>query len=114
MRRRVEVHRRQPLLVIPGHRAADELVGVLMAPVLRRRHSLQLDVAEHRFDRGFVADVGCARRAVQTGEQGGVDVDDILVAFVKPLIASQQVLVAGVRDGKPAAWLFVNAGACPG
>jgi hypothetical protein len=41
-------------------------------------------------------------------------IDDILVAFVKPLIASQQVLVAGVRDGKPAAWLFVNAGACPG
>jgi hypothetical protein len=39
--------------------------------------------------------------------------DDILVAFVKPLIASQPVLVAGIRDGKPAAWLFVNAGACP-
>jgi hypothetical protein len=41
-------------------------------------------------------------------------IDDILAAFVKPLIASQQVLVAGLRDGKPAAWLFVNAGACPG
>ena len=41
-------------------------------------------------------------------------IDDILVAFVKPLIASQQVLVAGLRDGKPATWLFVNAGACPG
>jgi len=41
-------------------------------------------------------------------------IDDILTAFVKPLIASQQVLVAGLRDGKPAAWLFVNAGACPG
>jgi hypothetical protein len=41
-------------------------------------------------------------------------IDDILVAFVKPLIASQPVLVAGVRDGKPASWLFVNAGACPG
>jgi hypothetical protein len=40
-------------------------------------------------------------------------IDDILVAFVKPLIASQPVLVAGVRSGKPAAWLFVNAGACP-
>ena len=41
-------------------------------------------------------------------------IDDVLVAFVKPLVASQPVLVAGVRDGKPAAWLFVNAGACPG
>ena len=41
-------------------------------------------------------------------------IDDILVAFVKPLIASQPVLVAGIRDGKPASWLFVNAGACPG
>ena len=41
-------------------------------------------------------------------------IDDILVAFVKPLIASQPVQVAGVREGKPATWLFVNAGACPG
>jgi S1-C subfamily serine protease len=41
-------------------------------------------------------------------------IDDVLVAFVKPLVASQPVRVAGVRDGKPAAWLFLNAGACPG
>lgn len=41
---------------------------------------------------------------------GGVD--DLLVAFVKPLLANQQVRVAGTRDGKPAEWLFVNAGAC--
>ena len=41
-------------------------------------------------------------------------IDDILAAFVKPLIASQPVLVAGTRDGKPASWLFVNAGTCPG
>jgi hypothetical protein len=39
--------------------------------------------------------------------------DDLLVAFVKPLVANQQVRVAGTRDGKPAEWLFVNAGACP-
>ena len=43
-----------------------------------------------------------------------VNVDDVLVAFVKPLVANQQVRVAGTRDGKPAEWLFVNAGACPG
>ena len=41
-------------------------------------------------------------------------VDDLLVAFVKPLVANQQVRVAGTREGKPAEWLFVNAGACPG
>jgi len=41
-------------------------------------------------------------------------IDDVLVAFVKPLVASQPVHVAGIRDGKPAAWLFLNAGACPG
>lgn len=40
-------------------------------------------------------------------------VDDVLVAFVKPLIANQAVHVVGVRDGKPAEWLFVNLGACP-
>jgi hypothetical protein len=37
----------------------------------------------------------------------------VLGAFVKPLIANQSVRVAGTRDGKPAEWLFVNAGACP-
>jgi hypothetical protein len=41
-------------------------------------------------------------------------VDDVLVAFVNPLIASQPVRVTGIRSGKPADWLFVNAGACPG
>jgi hypothetical protein len=41
-------------------------------------------------------------------------VEDIVVAFVKPLVGSQPVHVAGLRDGKPASWLFVNAGACPG
>ena len=39
---------------------------------------------------------------------------DVQVAFVKPLIASQPVRVAGIRDGKPSEWLFLNAGACPG
>jgi len=34
--------------------------------------------------------------------------------IVNPLVASQPVHVAGIRDGKPAAWVFVNAGACPG
>ncbi len=41
-------------------------------------------------------------------------IDDILVAFVRPLVASQPVHVAGTRDGRAAAWLFLNAGACPG
>lgn len=39
-------------------------------------------------------------------------VDDVLVAFVKPLLANQQVRVVGTRGGKPAEWVFVNAGAC--
>ena len=41
-------------------------------------------------------------------------IDDVQVAFVRPLIASQPVRVAGIRDGKPSEWLFLNAGACPG
>jgi len=41
-------------------------------------------------------------------------VDDVLVSFVNPIIASQPVHVVGIRDGRPAAWLFLNAGACPG
>jgi hypothetical protein len=43
-----------------------------------------------------------------------VNAEDLLVAFVKPLLANQQVRVAGTREGKAAEWLFVNAGACPG
>lgn len=39
--------------------------------------------------------------------------DDVLIAVIKPLLASQAVRVAGTRDGKPAEWIFVNAGACP-
>lgn len=40
-------------------------------------------------------------------------VDDVLVAFVKPLVANQAVHVVGLREGKRAEWLFLNAGACP-
>ena len=39
--------------------------------------------------------------------------EDVLVAVIKPLLASQAVRVTGLRDGKPVAWVFVNAGACP-
>jgi hypothetical protein len=39
-------------------------------------------------------------------------IDDVLSAVVKPLVASQAVRVAGMRDGQPKEWLFVNAGAC--
>ena len=40
-------------------------------------------------------------------------IDDVLAAVVKPLVASQQVRLAGTRDGKPREWLFLNAGVCP-
>jgi hypothetical protein len=40
-------------------------------------------------------------------------VNEVLVAFVKPLIANQAVHVVGLRDGKRAEWLFLNAGTCP-
>lgn len=39
---------------------------------------------------------------------------DVLVAVIKPLLASQAVRIVGIRDGKPVEWVFVNAGACPG
>jgi Type II secretion system protein C len=53
-------------------------------------------------------------RLVQANGIALKGVEDLLVAFVKPLVASQPVYVAGLRDGKPASWFFVNAGACPG
>lgn len=39
--------------------------------------------------------------------------EDVLVAVIRPLLASQPVRVSGVRDGRPAEWVFVNASACP-
>lgn len=41
-------------------------------------------------------------------------IDDLLVAFVKPLVASEPVHVVETRNGKPAGWVFLNIGACPG
>jgi len=40
--------------------------------------------------------------------------EDIAATVLKPLTRSQAVLVSGNRDGKPAQWLYLNAGACPG
>lgn len=65
---------------------------------------------------GFASMLGMRRGDKMTQANGIAlnGVDDVLVAFVNPLVASQPVHVAGVRNGKPADWLFVNAGACPG
>jgi hypothetical protein len=65
---------------------------------------------------GFAAMLGMkpGDRMAQANGIALTRIDDVLVAFVKPLVASQPVHVAGIRDGKPADWLFLNAGACPG
>ena len=65
---------------------------------------------------GFAAMLGM-KPGDRMAEANGIalaGIDDVLVAFVKPLVASQAVRVAGTRDGRPAEWLFFNAGACPG
>jgi hypothetical protein len=64
---------------------------------------------------GFAAMLGMKTgdRMTQANGIALAGIDDVLVAFVNPLVASQAVRVAGIRDGKPADWLFVNAGACP-
>jgi hypothetical protein len=69
-----------------------------------------------RDDSGFGAMLGMKTgdRMMQANGIALSGVDDVLVAFVNPLIASQSVRVTGIRSGKPADWLFVNAGACPG
>lgn len=65
---------------------------------------------------GFAAMLGMkpGDRVTQANGIALAGVDDMLTAFVNPLVASQPVHVVGTRDGKPADWLFVNAGACPG
>jgi hypothetical protein len=39
--------------------------------------------------------------------------EDVLVAVIRPLMASQAVRIAGTRDGRHLEWVLVNAGACP-
>ena len=65
---------------------------------------------------GFAAMLGMkpGDRMAQANGIALAGIDDVLVAFVKPLLASQVVRGSGTRDGKPADWLFVNAGACTG
>jgi hypothetical protein len=64
---------------------------------------------------GFTSILGMkpADRIMQANGIALAGLDDVLLAFVKPLIANQAVHVTGVREGKPAEWLFLNAGACP-
>lgn len=67
-----------------------------------------------RDNSGFSAMLGM-RAGDRMTQANGIalgNVDDVLVAFVKPLLANQQVRVVGTRGGKPAEWVFVNAGAC--
>jgi hypothetical protein len=68
-----------------------------------------------RDESGFASMLGmkAGDRMAQANGIALAGVDDVLVAFVKPLIASQAVHVVGRRDGKAAEWLFLNAGACP-
>jgi len=67
-----------------------------------------------RDDSGFAAMLGMrgGDRMTQANGIALVEVDDVLAAIVKPLVANQPVRVAGTRAGKPAEWLFVNASAC--
>jgi hypothetical protein len=65
---------------------------------------------------GFAAMLGmkAGDRMAQANGIALAGIDDVMIAFVNPLIASQPVHVRGIRDDKPADWLFLNAGACPG
>jgi len=69
-----------------------------------------------RDDAGFATMLGMKGGDVMAQANGIAltRADDVIVAFVNPLLASQSVYVVGTRNGQPADWLFVNAGACPG
>jgi hypothetical protein len=69
-----------------------------------------------RDDTGFATMLGM-KPGDRVSEANGIALagpDDALVAIVRPLMASQAVRVRGTRDGRPAEWLLLNAGACPG
>ena len=72
-------------------------------------------VLEVRDQSGFAAMLGMkpGDRLAQANGIALASVEDVLAAVVKPLVASQPVRLAGTREGKPAEWLLLNAGACP-
>jgi Type II secretion system protein C len=69
-----------------------------------------------RDESGFAGMLGlkAGDRLTSASGIGLAVVDDILVAVVRPLQASQPVRVMGDRDGKPLEWLLVNAATCAG
>jgi hypothetical protein len=68
-----------------------------------------------RDETGLAAMLGmkAGDRVAQANGIALASIDDVLAVVVKPLVASQQVRLAGTRDGQPREWLFLNAGACP-
>ena len=65
---------------------------------------------------GFASNLGL-RNGDRVVSANGVPLSipaDIPALVLQPLTRSQQVWLAGHRDGKPQQWLYLNAGACPG
>ena len=65
---------------------------------------------------GFAANLGL-RNGDVVASANGVPLAipaDIPSLVLQPLTRSQQVWLAGHRNGKPQQWLYLNAGACPG
>lgn len=65
---------------------------------------------------GFAGNLGL-RNGDRVVSANGVPLStpaDIPALVLQPLTRSQQVWLAGNRDGKPQQWLYLNAGACPG
>ncbi len=69
-----------------------------------------------RDESGFASLLGlkAGDRLTSASGIGLAAIDDMLVAVVRPLQASQPVRVTGIRDGKSLEWLLVNAAACAG
>jgi hypothetical protein len=65
---------------------------------------------------GFASNLGL-RNGDRVVSANGVPLSipaDIPALVLQPLTRSQQVWLAGQRDGKAQQWLYLNAGACPG
>ncbi|MEP7182500.1 MAG: type II secretion system protein N [Betaproteobacteria bacterium] len=69
-----------------------------------------------RDESGFATLLGlkAGDRLTSAGGIALATIDDMQVAVVRPLQASQPVRVTGTRDGKALEWLLVNAAACAG
>lgn len=96
---------------------AELVQGLISQPQALRTVADQKDGAlEIRDDSGFAAMIGM-KKGDRVAQANGIALrvpEDVIVAVLRPLAASQPVRLVGSRGGEPREVMVLNAGVCPG